>query len=214
MAGRTLEIGPLSKREILYQSLILQGSRVPGWRGRYFTQVGTFGLEETKADVTITYNMWAAKLLEFDPRDSRLSIYRGQLIVHDKGNQVLKSIPPEEIRRVAPLSEDGIVRESGYVLADHFYSLGDKSIGADEFEGILSSADGGKAPPAFDPYIRVKVDPALVGRKLWIGVLDPGLIGPWWDMDAVVIDPEERIMIAREVVRPLAPETWGKAPQD
>lgn len=102
----------------------------------------------------------------------------------------------------------GDVHESGYVLRDHLYHLEDKLLNREEFANILKLADAGQKPLGFDLSTRVKVDPALVGKSLWIGIFEFEFGRPAWDRDAVVVDQETRQMIEREVTRPLSRERW------
>jgi len=214
MVERTAGIRPLGNKSaehnyyILKNERIVRRSRSPD---RDFSELGTF-MTGHDGDRLITRFMWAQKLLDYDPKECRLSIYQGQLIVRKLDNTVLKSIPPQEIREVDDIeSERGIVRRSGYVLADHFYSVGHRErINVEDFENILESADNGQEPFAFSHFLRVKVDPTLIGRELWMCIFKPDFDIGVWDTDAVVIDPETRKLVDREVLHPLSPKKWGK----
>ncbi len=225
MAERTTEIRPYTEQEtrFMQKQLTDYPTAVPnGETGRHFNIVGGFVLTEKLVSLRdilrhddstwLSFHpMWAGGLLAYNPNQCKLTTYQGQLIVRDSENRVLKSIPPAQIRRLSIESERGTVRESGYVLADHYYVIdGQEGIQVDEFEQILRSADEGKEPTGFSHYTMVKVDPELAGRELWVGVFEFELSRDVWDRDAVVVDPETRQMIAREVGRPLHPERWGK----
>lgn len=221
MAERTTQLRPLLERDIKWISSDLQTypKVVETYYGRndlrkqHFSAAGTFRLGTSYSspdNVALSY-MWTPALLEFDPKCTKLTTFKGQLIVEDSQNKVLRSIPPQNIRRVGMEAEMGEVQASGYVLANHWYPLEglDKKPDRKQFEDILVRAEAGhKKPPGFDPFTRVKVDPALAGRELWIGMLEYELGREIWDRDAVVIDLKTRKMVEREVLRPLARERW------
>lgn len=205
MVERTTGIRPLHDESVKYNLLLLKNSRIVEGEGRYFGELGTFTLEPIElrslSEIPPTIAMWTQKLLDYDPKECKLSIYQGQVIVSKLDNTVLKSIPPRDIRRIDVVdSEMGIVRKSGYVLANHFYSVGQRGgINVEEFERILESVDDGQEPLGFSPYRRVKVDPTLVGRKLWVCIFEPDF-RPIWYRDAVVIDPETRKLVDRKIL--------------
>lgn len=217
MAERTTQLRSLGQGDIQRIRFRMEDAdRILQMSGRYFQPLGTFRLMNRPRYGLLAHDrvMWAEKLLGYDPEQSVLTTYMGQLIVRDRQNTVLKSIPPSELRLVGTEAEMGIVRESGYVLANHFYPLGEKgAMQAEEFDEILRSADAGQKPSDFDYNPRVKVDPALCGKKLWIGMFEFETDrSDVWDRDAVVVDPETRQLIAREVMRPLSRKHWVKTP--
>lgn len=217
---RTTEIRAIGQIDIRSNRYKLEEARVfaHSLDGKivYLSRAGTFILAYKplyRFSGSFHETMWTAKLLDYDLEQTKLSTYRGQLIVQDGENKVLKSIPPEEIRKVGIEAERGIVRASGYVLGgDRYYPLGSrKDILVDEYEQILIAAEAGLEPPGFEESTRVKVDPALAGKELWIGIFDLELgRSDVWDREAVVIDLETRAMIEREVLRPLSAERWGR----
>lgn len=213
MAERTTQLRPLGKKdiEIISLSLINYAKIERDNKQYYFSPLGIFNLIQRplRYEARISNPMWAP-LSEYDPGQTMLSTFKGQLIVRNRQGLVLKSIPPSAIRRIGIEPEMGIVQESGYVLANHLYILeDDRRIKMKEFDRILQLADRGHRPPACDEDTRVKVDPALSGKNLWIGIFEFELERDPMDRDAVVIDPETRQMIEREVTRPLSRERWG-----
>lgn len=211
MVGRTIELRSLGEQDISWHYMQLNSSTiVPSRNAKDFSPLGTFAIMERQINRSGYYSspktMWAQRLLDYDPEASKLTIERGQLIVRDSQRNVLKSIPPRDVRQIGIEAEIGTVRKSGYVLADHFYPLGAKrDMAAEEFEGILKAVEEGQASPGFSDEPRVKVDSILCGKKLWIGMFEFELgRDDIYDRDAVVIDPETRQMIEREVVHTLS----------
>lgn len=221
MPERTTELRPLNEKDIQYNYFLLRNTYrfLVDLDGSYFSPEAIFGVAErplSRQEVPYYNRMWTPKLLDYDPKECSLDTYRAQLIVRDKKDRrILKSIPPEETRRIDFGTGFGKVGKSGYILTDHFYSLGKrKGLKSEGFEEILISADLGQEPADFDNQVEVKVDPALYspGKELLVIVFQPDLSRtvPLWRKDAVVVDPETRQMVEREVVYPLSYERWGK----
>lgn len=179
-------------------------------QGSDFTGYGTFSMVDTLYKRRLSYQMWAEKLLEYDPRETSLRAEGGQIVVADLANGYLKSILPESIRVVSEGSGIGTVRREGYVLVNgEFWFENDrKAVSGSDLEEILIAAERGRKPPYFSSKTFVKVDQALIGQTLWVGIFAKELDRNPWDREAVVVDPVERIMVAREVVRPLDKANW------
>lgn len=214
MDERTTQIRPLSANDTQHvSSHLINYPDVRTFKESYFSTIGVFQLatrDQRPGEISMTPRMWTQYLLKYDPKQTILTTFRGQLIVRNQQNSILESIPPSEIRRVGPESEIGVVQKSGYVLANHFYTFrGNQGIGMEEYDQILQLADKDRRTPVTDEHTRVKVDPVLQGKKLWVCIFDLELARTIWDREAVVIDPETRQMIEREVLRPLSAKRWG-----
>lgn len=157
--------------------------------------------------------MWA-NLFRYDPQRFTLetSSEEGDLLVLNKFHDLVKKIPPQNVRVVDDtLSEIGIVRKSGYVLGRFSYPLGKEKVPTNEFEKILVRAEEGIRPPAYKeiPYVKVDSDPDLVGHRVHVLFFQSTEGKNIWERDAVVIGLARKL-IKRQILRPLSETRWIK----
>lgn len=204
--ARTTELRPLHSSAIEENSSKLITSSPAKLN---FSPHGTFDLIEKHLGVPYRRLMWAAQLLDFPSEQSVLIIDGGHLFVNNREEQV--EILPQDIRHVAKkFTKTAMVWPSGFVLGDCDYPLGKTTINAIELEKILVKAEEGIDPLMYDPHIKVRVDQALSGKRVWLGIFESESIRQSWDRDAVVVDLKSRTMIPKEIVRPLAEEKWQR----
>lgn len=212
MAG--LETGPglLPQQVIERQKVILKIGEIIPTGKRDFTNRATFIVEANDAPARTTF--FCPYLLNYDPNLYGLRISRyATVLLLDRNDQLQRApILSQDLRMVdLDNSGKGIVGESGYVL-QRYFRLSGKRITKRRLDRILGEADQGIKPPAFSEDSFIKVDKDLAGQTLLVLTIDPGPYRPDLNQDAVVIDPESRKLVEREVTKPLSLQRWSQLP--
>lgn len=204
------ETGPdtLPHTVMLRQRRLVRSAEILSHQQADFTDIGTFDVIG-EGLIGFRETLFSPILLDHKPKFCRLRLSgNGTVLLLDQENNLLRApILAEDLRIVNIFnSGEGVVGESGYILLKH-YRLETRRITHRRLDRILKMADEGIKPPFFSQFTFTKVDKDLVGKTLRVLNFD---LMPAWPLinDAVVIDTEDRKLIAREVRKPLDMERW------
>lgn len=216
---------PLNPRELAIVRSVVKNGHIPslGRKHRHFNDMGTFLVKEQRltnrsSPAACSTLLWSCELMKYNPDLYRIKFSKsGNLRLFNLHKEEVCWISAKEVRIVhRGLSGKVTARESGFVLPDEDYYIKRSGLGfprsyffrgvglsTEELHQILVTATNPlpEEPPDYLELPFVKVSPDVAGKRLKLLVFSQG-------RDAVVVNPETRQLVEREVTFPLSRARW------